>query len=223
MRRYVGWAIAVVALAGCGGSDDPPEPTGSDREQVETVVMRYLEGLLDGDGDAACDQLTPAAQDQFATISGSDSCTDGVEKFGQLVEDDLGGGDPRVVNVTIRGAKAEARVAAGDKPTQTPALLEKAEGTWRISGFPPGVDFRSRAEAECILGGMGEFDRGESDQFWQREGREDFRDYIVGVCRGADRQGLLDESGNEPEIQRIAGQVVLRMIRSGQIRDPRVD
>jgi hypothetical protein len=81
----------------------------------------------------------------------------------------------------------------------------------------------SRAEAACVEGGIGAFDRGEVDAFWKREGRVDYRAYIVGTCRGADRRGLLDRSGSKPQIARIAGQVILRMVRSGQIRDPRTD
>jgi hypothetical protein len=49
--------IPLVLLASCGG-DDPP--SGSDREQVTTVVTGYFDALAAGDGDAACEVLTEA-------------------------------------------------------------------------------------------------------------------------------------------------------------------
>ena len=43
----------------------------------------------------------------------------------------------------------------------------------------------------------------------------------MATCREADAKGLLD--GREPgaELQEIAGRVILRMVKRGQIRDPR--
>jgi hypothetical protein len=79
----------------------------------------------------------------------------------------------------------------------------------------------SRAAAACIDGGMREFDSGGGHAFWRKEGREDYGDYIAATCRRADREGLLDRSGSEPQLQKIAGEVLLEMIERGQVRDPR--
>jgi hypothetical protein len=43
----------------------------------------------------------------------------------------------------------------------------------------------------------------------------------VATCRRADKRGLLDGAGNEPQLQKVAGRVLLEMIRRGQVRDPR--
>jgi hypothetical protein len=79
----------------------------------------------------------------------------------------------------------------------------------------------SKAEAECVAGGLDQFDEGGGDPFWQREGRADFRDFIVATCRKADAKGLLNGAEPGPELQEIAGEVILSMVQRGQIRDPR--
>jgi hypothetical protein len=88
----------------------------------------------------------------------------------------------------------------------------------KAAGAPPA---ESKAEADCVAGGMNQFDKGGGDPFWQKEGRADFRDFIVATCGKADAKDLLN--GDEPgvELQRIAGEVMMRMIERGQIRDPR--
>jgi hypothetical protein len=90
--------------------------------------------------------------------------------------------------------------------------------------FGSGGGYRTRAEGECIIGGMDEFDDGGGHAFWRREGRADFRDFIVETCRRADRQGILTEDGGEAEqraFNRIAGRVIVEMAERGQIRELR--
>jgi hypothetical protein len=86
------------------------------------------------------------------------------------------------------------------------------------AGAPPAG---SKAEAGCVAGGLDQFDKGGGDPFWQEEGRADFRDFIVAVCRKADAKDLLNGEPPGTELRDIAGQVMLRMVDRGQIRDPR--
>jgi hypothetical protein len=88
---------------------------------------------------------------------------------------------------------------------------------------PSGGDSASgsKQQADCVAGGLDQFDEGGGDPFWQTEGRADFKDFIVATCRKADAQGLLDGSEPGPELQKIAGEVLLSMVKSGQVRDPR--
>jgi hypothetical protein len=224
---WIALAIAAALAAGCGGSEDESSPASgaSDREQVAAVARDYLEAFVGGDGERTCGHLTAGAQEQVKTWTNAASCEDGIGQVGDLIaEEDRDAGervaDVRIERVTVTGSKAEAQVETGDG-TPRPVALEKVGGTWKVAGFPPGATFRSQAHAECVFGGLIQFDEGGGDPFWQKEGREDFQDFIVETCRRADEQGFLDESGNKPQIQRIAGQVLLKMVRRGQVRDPR--
>jgi hypothetical protein len=226
--RFAWIVLAAAALAaGCGESDDESSPASgsSDREQVEAVARDYLEALVAGDGERTCGHLTAGAQEQIKTVTNAASCEDGIGRVGDFIAEKDGDAgeklrDVRIERVKVNGSKAEAQVESGDG-TPRPATFEKIDGTWKVAGFPAGATFQSQAHAECVSGGMNQFDEGGGDPFWQKEGREDFQAFIVETCRRADEQGLLDESGNEPEMQRIAGQVLLKMVRSGQVRDPR--
>jgi hypothetical protein len=224
-----GWIAfaAVASLAvGCGGDSEGEPASGSDREQVEAVARDYLEALIAGDGERTCAHLTAAAQEQVKTWTDSSSCEDGVARAGASIEERAGDDasdrlrDVEIEKVTVDGDKAEAQVETGDG-TPRPASFEKVGDTWKVAGFTEGATFQSQGHAECVAGGMNQFDEGGGDPFWQKEGREDFRDFIVETCGRADEQGLLDGEGNEPELERIAGRVILEMVQSGQIRDPR--
>jgi hypothetical protein len=223
MIGRTGWVVALVALAGCGGSDE--SPAGSDREQIEATISAYFAAMGEGDGDEACGHLTSSARQNLATAMGKSSCEEAIELIAEAAESDPEGrkalSKVRVLRATIDGVKAEATIKAREDEAPRPVPLEKTDDGWRVAGTSSGVQFSSQAHAECVSGGMQEFDEGNADPFWKVEGRDDFRDYIAETCRIADRRGLLVEDGNREEFMKVAGQVVLRMVESGQIRDPR--
>lgn len=223
MLRGIACLVAALAVGACGGSSEPAP--ADDREQIEETVSAYFAALVDGDVEKACGQVTEAVQRNIATARGQDSCERALEGVDRAIESDPAGEERmramRVADVEIDGATASVRVAFGESDAPAPIPMEKTGDGWRIAGLINDVDYRSQAEAECVQGGMQSFAVGEADPFWKREGREDFRDYIVQTCRRAYDQGVLDEPGNEAELQRIAGRVLLRMVRSGQVRDPR--
>jgi hypothetical protein len=214
------WLVpAVVLLAGCG-SDDQPR-AGSDREQVEAAATGYLEALADGDGEEACRHLTERAQRDLATIADARSCTDAIEKLHELLDDQQRDKlrNSRVARIRVDGAHANVTIADADT-----IRFEKVDGGWKAEAFASGGGYRTRAEGECIIGGMDEFDDGGAHAFWRREGRADFRDFLVETCRRADRQGVLTEGSGEAvqrAFNRIAGRVIAQMVERGQIREPR--
>jgi hypothetical protein len=220
-RLGLAFGAALALLAGCGESDESPGG-GSEREQIEAVVVDYMHALADGDGEQACARLTSAAQKSLAAGTGAESCAAGVEQLAGSLDSDartlLGSVEVTVNDIT--GSKATVKVAAGEAQPPGPVPLEKADGEWRITAFASGVNFSSQDEAECVAGGMSAFDDGEGDGFWRKEGRSDFRDYIVEVCRRADRRGAF-KSNDRDEFDAIAREVILEMVKRGQIRDPR--
>jgi hypothetical protein len=181
----------------------------------------YLDAFADGDGEEACRHVAEQAQRDAATIADARSCPEAIEKLGEALNDEQRDKlrDSRVARIRIDGARAEVTIAGGDT-----IPFEKVDGGWKAVAFGSGGGYRTRAEGECIIGGMNEFDDGAAHAFWRREGRADFRDFIVEMCRRADRQGVLTEDGGEAEqraIKRIAGRVIMEMAKRGQIREPR--
>jgi len=178
-----------------------------------------MQALADGDGRTACGRLTESAQRNLATGSGASSCEAGIEELARSFTDRARAmlNSARVSEAKINGARAKVTIASGQTRPEAPVPLEKAGGKWRLAGFPSGVNFRSQVEAECVSDGMSNFYQGRTDPFWRKEGRADFRDYVNTVCRRADRSG----ARNRAEVERIAAEVVLEMVKRGQIRDPR--
>jgi hypothetical protein len=218
MARW--WLGAVlVLLAGCGSGDDLR--AGSDREQVEAATTGYLEAFADGDGEEACRHVAERAQQDVATIADARSCADAIEKLHDVLDDQQRKKlrDSRVARIQIDGARAKVTIAGGDT-----IRFEKGDGGWKVAAFASGGGYRTRAEGECIIGGMNEFDAGGAHAFWRRQGRADFRDFLAETCRRADRQGILTEGGGKAEqrvFNRIAGRVITEMVERGQIREPR--
>jgi hypothetical protein len=187
---------------------------------VEAASTGYLEAFADGDGVQACRHLAARAQRDLTTIADTRSCPGAIEQLHALLDerqrDKLRGS--RVARIRIDGA--HIKVTMGEADTLT---SEKVAGRWKVAAFAAG-GYRPRAEGECIIAGMHEFESGDVHAFWLREGRADFRDFLVETCRRADRQGVLREDSPEAArraFNRNAGRVVAQMVERGQIREPR--
>jgi hypothetical protein len=144
LRRRLGASLVAVGLVGvvavavpaCGSADEAA---------IASTVERFYSAASEGDGEAACRQLTPAAR---APVSGLD-CESSINQLGQL-----GGGTAErrlasveVSDVRVRGDNATARARI---PTQTPMTLQlekvrertfkwKNDEEWRISSLGAGV------------------------------------------------------------------------------------
>jgi hypothetical protein len=223
MRGRACLAGVVLLSAGCGGGGASGGRPPSDRAAIAQTVRGYLSAVADSDASAVCDRLTATAQHDLATMGGAGSCEDGATAITKPLKD----GDrrslrsARVFDERIHGARATAKVTGeGTAPRQLP--LEKDGGRWKIAGFEGGVHFTSQGEAACITGGLQNYDAHKVPRFWYREGRGDFRDYIVAVCRRAEQRGLISGPGaaDRAKILAIARQVIRDMARSGQISAP---
>jgi hypothetical protein len=222
MRRWRACLLGAAVLAGCGGGS-ASRPAGSDRDQIAQTVHAYLRALADSDASGACGELTALAQRDLATMAGRGSCEDGARAVSRAVGDSDRRGlrSAKVFGQRIQGAKATAKVTGEhNAPRQLP--LVKQGGRWKIAGFEGDLHFRSRADAACISGGLHNYDAHKVPRFWYREGRDDFRDYIVTVCRRAERRGLTSGPGkaDRAQVLALARQVIREMTRSGQIHPP---
>jgi hypothetical protein len=219
------WPVALVVLAGCGGSGeraaDPPA-AASARQQVAAAVHGYLNGLADADGKQACAHLTRAAQADLTAATTAPTCEVAVGAFGKQIGDDARRRlrAARVTVGAVHATTATARLAGRNLPFPRAIPLRRDAGEWKIAGFEGDVHFTSPEDAQCISGGMNTFDRGTAPKYWFHEGRKDFRAYIVEVCRRAVRRGILDDPDAKRKIVPIARQVIREMVRRGQIKSP---
>ena len=102
-------AVLSLSVAACGSSEE---------NQVEETIKVFYRVAAEGDGEEACEQLTPAAQ----TPAGGVRCEDAIDQLG-----DLGGEAAKrrlaaveVRNVEVRGEQAMAEAVI---PTQAPTTL----------------------------------------------------------------------------------------------------
>lgn len=104
-------AVCAVALSACGQADD--------RAQARDVAARFAAALADGDGAAACAQLSEAA---VAALEQQESapCARAVTGLGL---------DPGAVGqVRVYLTNAQAVYASGER-----AYLDRAADGWRLS------------------------------------------------------------------------------------------
>jgi hypothetical protein len=126
------FAVAALALAGCGGSSSSGDP--------KTVVQDYINAFADGDGGKACSLMTTPTRDQFvnrvATITKSKDCATSITTLSKQA-------GPRLLNalkkakvgaVTITGDRAKVQLTSGANTTHT--SLRKENGNWRVTGGP---------------------------------------------------------------------------------------
>ena len=111
-KVVAGASVAVVAccMAACGSSEE---------DRVKEAITAFYDAAADGDGDEACEQLTPAAR----TPAGGLRCEDTIDQIGRFsgenAERRLDAVEVRRVRVTGDRATAETRI-----PTQTPTTLQ---------------------------------------------------------------------------------------------------
>jgi len=151
--------LMVVICTGCG-SDEPADEKGA----VEDTMRTFLNALADGNGEAACAQLTGHAQQQAIDLTVKtlnvdvatcpDALDDYVKNTGKGVADKVCGarGDDECRSLAIktttrvldRTKDVEFKVqVSGNAATVGPAAgpegyegrLEKAQGEWLISDF----------------------------------------------------------------------------------------
>jgi hypothetical protein len=225
MRRA--WLLVTIALAGCGGAEKPatdPPAAGTSREQATAAVRGYLNALAEADGPRACGHLTITAQDDLSSMANAPSCEDAVNALGDLLDDQSRRAmhSAKITVATVEGTKATAKLTSDTTAVPRSVPLEKADGEWKIAGFEGNLHTRDPQQAQCIAGGMDAFDKGTVPKFWAREGRKDYRDYIVAVCRRAKAAGLLDEdlATAKRKLPAIARKVIRDMVRRGQIKAP---
>jgi hypothetical protein len=108
-------AVLSLSVTACGSSEE---------NQVEETVRAFYRAAAEGDGEEACEQLTPAA----TTPAGGVRCEDAIDQLG-----DLGGkaAERRLAAVEVRNVEVRGKQAMVEAviPTQapTPLRLRKVE------------------------------------------------------------------------------------------------
>jgi len=137
---FVG-AILAAAIVGCGSGSEANTP----KEAVLDVVSAYQAGLLDGDPNAMCDQLTGEAARGFVVsldlLDEAEDCSAALGRVIELVGDDelalLTDAQSRLDDALVRisGSNAVVNVANG-----ATLKLEKVADRWYIAD-PDAEDF----------------------------------------------------------------------------------
>jgi hypothetical protein len=129
-------AVAVLALAGCGGDGDAPP----DAEQVDSAVAGYAHAFGGGDGDRACELLTPDAREAFvkrvSSVVGTTDCAEAMTKLQSFAGPNVTGPfeDATVSEVEVDGDRATANLVAGGHTEKV--TLEKVDGEWLLTKAP---------------------------------------------------------------------------------------
>ena len=128
--------MLVLAVAGCGGGDDAPP----DSEAVSDAVTGYAHAFGGGDGDKACELLTPEARDAFVkrvtSLVGTTDCAEAMTKLQSFAGPNVTGPfqDATVRGVQVDGDRATADLVAGGHTEQV--TLEKHDGDWLLTKAP---------------------------------------------------------------------------------------
>lgn len=123
MRTPAALAVAALVLSACGGSD-----SDSHQDQVRSAIAGYVAAVKGDDPSRACDVLVTRAllaRSAAARERERERCRrrvrDGRLSAGQSL------GPVRVEAVRVRGGRAVARVAGGER-----IELRRLDGRWRI-------------------------------------------------------------------------------------------
>ncbi len=117
--------LAAVVPAGCGSE--------SDEDQVKEVVGDYLAAAADGNGDEACEKLTPEAEREFTALANT-TCERGIEQISKnLNEPQREKAKGLELDAKVDGEKATVTYAKSTGSGRSTVRLEKREGDWLIA------------------------------------------------------------------------------------------
>jgi hypothetical protein len=142
--RTFGSALALLLVAGCGGSPAPKSDAGA----VAQVLKDAAKAVAERDGEKACSYMTPDAQRQLILQVGA------AQAFGNIDCETLIGRatafltpldkkqieslEPTGVQVSGTGASAtmaSSTGAAAGQGTSVQLNLQKVGSDWKVSGF----------------------------------------------------------------------------------------
>jgi hypothetical protein len=132
------WPVAaVVALAGCGGTEKPaaaPKATptaATQKQQAADVALRYIRAIAKHDWAGACATRTQAEQDDMARTAGS--CEKGFKAILGGKPTDIFDG-VEVGDVRIVGSRAGIDIVQpGQSEPATTLGAVKENGSWRLA------------------------------------------------------------------------------------------
>jgi Domain of unknown function (DUF4878) len=123
-----GMLLGMAVLAGCGASEE---------EQVRSTTTDFVEAIVEGDGDRACDLMTGQARRDAlaaAAFTGGDGCSGVMGSLRELFDD----GELRALrefeieSVRIEGDRAEVTASESFDDEDEPTVLRKVEGEWLV-------------------------------------------------------------------------------------------
>jgi hypothetical protein len=128
-------AAAAFVLGGCGGGKSVPAP-----EAASQAVTGFAKAFGGGDGQKACDLLTPAARTAFLkkshTVAPTTDCAVAMRRIhdlaGASVTQPLAAAT--VSDVKVTGATASALLTANGHSTSV--YLAKQGDSWKLTGVP---------------------------------------------------------------------------------------
>ena len=136
MRRTSAALLATVALAGCGCGDGKPDDATAARD----AVTKFIQAFAKGDGETACDQLTPQAQAAFVNrakvTTGSTKCPETMQRVAQLAGESVTGplSKATVGEVKVTGNTATTTLTASGHTASV--TLSRQSGDWKLNGVP---------------------------------------------------------------------------------------
>ena len=136
MKRLLAVAIATLALAGCGATEDPdaPEFQGAEAQVADQVEQLQSAGESRRPEDICSDILSRTLVDQLEAAG--TTCNEEMRKAIEDADDF----ELTVQDVTVNGDQATARVQRGEDDDATKATFEFARenGQWRATSLGAG-------------------------------------------------------------------------------------
>ena len=126
MRRVLVLVVALLAAAGCGGTDDTAK--------VSAAAQSYVAAFAAHDAAATCRALTDRSQEQVAEFAREHMHLRGATCAKAVALLPPAGEDAKVATVKVDGSRATASVDGFDRPL----TLVRERGTWRVQSSPSG-------------------------------------------------------------------------------------
>jgi hypothetical protein len=204
MSRTLPLLLALCLLAGCGEPDASP----AEAKAAAQAAERFYAALAKADGADACRALT-------ADAAGGSTCAARlVAPFSRLpreVRRDLTTVTARPVGVDGGTVTVEVSTPGRYSQSRTQRLeMKRVDGAWKIDDRPEPID--PDRVAQCVAGGIDNFETGRTDAIWRLVGRMQYVYYVQQLCKR-----VVAENAKGEEVAAIGRAIFRRMERDGRL------
>ena len=139
MKQALLVTVLVLALAGCGRSDDVSDRADMDRADVQRTINQYFHATAFGDGETACGFLTAQARHGFRAVLDAPPSRGCETNIRRVARRSVPLHFTHVGQIVMEDDRAMAYVTSDHPSYSNSVVLVRQGGSWKLLYLPTEI------------------------------------------------------------------------------------